>query len=502
MYVLSIDQSTSATKAIVIDNGGRIVSRTTIEHSQYYPYPGWVEHDAEEIYEKTVLAIRNVLQKSGIDRSKVAVIAVTNQRETVLVWDRYSGKPVCNAIVWQCRRAADNCRILEEQGLTTMARAKSGLVLSPYFSGPKIQWILQNVKDARKKAEAGHLLYGTMDAWLIWKLTCGKVHATDYSNASRTLLFNIRDLQWDEELLHMFNIPRCMTPEVKCSDEVFGYTTVEDIFDKEIPISGVMGDSHAALFGQNCFEKGMTKTTYGTGCSIMMNIGSRPLESKKGLVTSIAWGMDNRVDYVFEGNINCAGATIKWLTDELELIESYREAGGIAASIKNNGGVYIVPAFTGLGAPYWDSRAKAGIYGITLGSKKAHIVRAAEESIAYQIKDVVDLMVKEAGIPLQELRVDGGPTRDAFLMQFQSDILDVEVVTNKIEELSALGAAYMAGIAVGLWKNKEEIQKMRIIDKVFKSTMDSGLRGQLYVGWKEAVQRTLSDNPADHKNLS
>lgn len=500
MYVLSIDQSTSGTKAIVIDNGGRIVSRTTIEHSQYYPYPGWVEHDAEEIYEKTVLAIRNVLQKSTIDRSKIAVIAVTNQRETVLVWDRYSGKPVYNAIVWQCRRAADKCRILEEQGLAPMARAKSGLVLSPYFSGPKVQWILQNVKDAREKAEAGHLLYGTMDAWLIWKLTGGKVHATDYSNASRTLLFNIRELRWDDELLHMFNIPRCMAPEVKCSDEVFGHTTVEGIFNEEIPVSGVMGDSHAALFGQNCFERGMAKTTYGTGSSIMMNIGSRPLESREGLVTSIAWGMDNRVDYVFEGNINCAGATIKWLADELGLVESSRDAGGVAALVENNGGVYIVPAFTGLGAPYWDSRARAGIHGLTLDSKKAHIIRAAEESIAYQVKDIVDLMVKESGIPLRELRVDGGPTRDAFLMQFQSDMLDVEVVTNKIEELSALGAAYMAGIAVGLWKNKDEIQKMRIVDKVFKSTMDSGLRGQLYAGWKEAVQRTLSDNPADDKD--
>jgi glycerol kinase len=491
-FILSIDQSTSGTKAILFDQSGRLVARATVEHQQFYPNPGWVEHDALEIYQKTLRAVENVLDESRIDRCQIAVVSIANQRETVLVWDKKTGKPVYHAVVWQCQRAGAICKELVDKGYAQMVREKSGLVLAPYFSAPKIKWILDNVPGVRSKAESGELLFGTMDTWIIWNLTQGKVHATDFSNASRTLLFNIKDLKWDRELLEVFTIPESMMPEVKYSTDIFGYTDVESLLPTRIPVSGVMGDSHAALFGQNCFAQGMAKTTYGTGSSIMMNIGNRPLKSQNGLVTSIAWGMHDRVDYVFEGNVNCTGATIKWLVDDLELMASSKESEKIAASVNDNGGVYIVPAFVGLGAPYWDSDAKATITGITRGAKKAHFVRAAEESIAYQIKDVIDLMICESGISLQELRVDGGPTRDNFLMQFQADMLNVNVVRNKIAELSALGSAYMAGLAVGLWKSRQEIENLRIQDAVFSGRMDEVSRNRFYQGWKEAVKRTLS----------
>jgi glycerol kinase len=491
-YILSIDQSTSGTKAIIFDKNAKLVCRSTVEHHQFYPSPGWVEHDALEIYQKTLQAVKEVLNNNQIDDQQITAVSITNQRETALVWDKASGKPVYHAVVWQCQRAGAICKDLIDQGYAKTVKEKTGLVLSPYFSAPKIKWILDNVPGVRAKAESGQLLFGTMDTWLIWNLTGGKIHATDFSNASRTLLFNIKDLKWDRELLDIFTIPEAMMPKVKYSNDIFGYTSCGSLLPKELPISGVMGDSHAALFGQNCFEKGMAKTTYGTGSSIMMNIGGKPLESESGIVTSIAWGMDGKIDYVFEGNINCTGATIKWLVDDLKLLTSSRESESIAASVKDNDGVYIVPAFVGLGAPYWDSEAKASITGINRGTQKAHIVRAAEESIAYQIKDVIDLMIQESGISLCELRVDGGPTKDNFLMQFQADMLNVTVVRNRIEELSALGSAYMASLAVGLWHDKQEIQNLRIQDAIFSSQMDDVARNRLYKGWQEAVRRTLS----------
>jgi glycerol kinase len=491
-YILAIDQGTSGTKAVLFDRNGKLVRRVTAVHRQFYPQPGWVEHDAEEIYQKTLEAIHTVLQESGTVQDQIAAISISNQRETVVVWDKNTGKPVCNAVVWQCQRGSEICRRLENEGCGKMIREKTGLVLSPYFSAAKVKWILDHVEGIRERAERGELLLGTIDSWLVWKLTGGRVHATDYSNASRTQLFNIKDLKWDEDLLRIFTIPGNMVPTVKSSNAVFGFTDREQGFDREIPISGVMGDSHAALFGQNCFDRGMAKATYGTGSSIMMNIGGQPLESQNGLVTSLAWGMDGIVDYVFEGNINCTGATIKWLVEDLELIPDSRVVGQIASSVEDTGGVYLVPAFVGLSAPYWDSEARASITGMTRGTKKTHLVRAAEESIAYQIKDVLDLMIQESGINLHELRVDGGPTRDDFLMQFQADVLSVPVVRNTIEELSAIGSAFMGGLAVGFWSGKKEIEALRVSDRAFVCNMSAEKSSSLYMGWKEAVKRTLS----------
>lgn len=490
-YILAIDQGTSATKAIFVNRKGQVVHRCNRTHKQYYPNPGWVEHDPEEIYQNILKVIKDILYETRVTAKQIIALAITNQRETVLVWDKQSGEPIYNAIVWHCNRAGTICNRLIEKGHKKIVKDKTGLVLSAYFSAAKIEWILDNVEGARRKAEEGKLIFGTIDSWLIWKLTNGQSHATDYSNASRTQLFNIKELRWDEELLQIFAIPKTMAPNIKYSDEIFGHTTIDGIFTEEIPITGVMGDSHAALFGQNCFEKGMAKATYGTGSSVMMNIGTDFLPSHHGLVTSIAWGMDKHIEYVFEGNINCTGATIEWLVEDLELIPNAKISEKIASSIDNNGGVYLVPAFVGLSAPYWDSEAKASIIGITRGTKKAHIVRAAEESIAYQIKDVLDLMVTESGIELKELRVDGGPTRDTFLLQFQADTLDVNVVRNEIEELSALGSAFMAGLAMGFWNSKEEIKALRSPDMVYRCKMDNIERDHLYKGWKEAVRRTL-----------
>ncbi len=491
-YILSIDQSTSATKAIIFNAAGKLIHRYNVDHRQFYPQPGWVEHDAEEIYSNVLKAVDGVIRKSGLSQEQIRILSITNQRETVVVWDKNTGKPVYNAIVWQCQRAGEICKAIAQEGFADAIKEKTGLILSPYFSAAKIKWILDNVEGARRKAENGELLLGTMDCWLIWRLTGHKLHATDYSNASRTQLFNLKELDWDEELIQMFNIPASMLPKIVYSDEIFGYTAKEQGFDWEIPISGVLGDSHAALFSQNCFKQGMAKTTYGTGSSIMMNIGNTPLLSQKGLVTSVAWGMRGNVDFVFEGNINCTGATIKWLVDDLELISSSSEAEGLSLSVDSNEGVYIVPAFVGLSAPYWDSDAKAAITGITLGTKKAHIVRAAEESIVYQIRDVIELMEEESGTKLQELRVDGGPTRDRFLMQFQADMLDTVVVCAGIEELSALGSCLMAGLAAGIWENKEALASLREPGKAYAPDMKECNRIKLYAGWKEAVRRTLS----------
>ncbi len=493
-YILTVDQGTSATKAVLFDSNGRLVYRYNAVHKQFYPNPGWVEHDPEEIYRNTVHAIHSVIKECGITQQMIASISISNQRETAVVWDKNTGRPVCNAVVWQCQRSGGICRDLKAKGFEKMVMEKTGLILSPYFSASKIKWILDNVEGARDKANSGDLLCGTMDSWLIWKLTGGRVHATDYSNACRTQLYNINELKWDTDLAELFGVPLRMLPEVKSSNCIFGVTRREDGFAHEIPISGVMGDSHAALFGQNCFFTGMAKSTFGTGSSIMMNIGKKPLFSENGIVTSLAWGLDGSVEYVLEGNINCTGATIKWLVDDLELISSSKLSGDIAASVENNGGVYLVPAFVGLSAPYWDSDARASVTGITRGTKKAHIVRAAEESIAYQIRDVLDLMIKESGIALTELRVDGGPTRDGFLMQFLADMVDVPVIRNELEELSAIGSAFMAGLGTGIWKSKNEIESLRASDISFSSQMDCEKRQKLYEGWLKAVNKTLSSN--------
>jgi glycerol kinase len=498
--VLSIDQSTTATKAILFDAGGQLLQRFNQPHQQYYPQPGWVEHDPDEIWQNTLAAIAGVFQAAGLDGAdisrQVRVLTIANQRETIMIWDRETGRPIHRAITWQCNRAASVCQAISDRGLAPLVKERSGLVLSPYFSAAKAAWLLAHVPGAREKAQAGGLMLGTMDCWLTWKLTGGAVHATDFSNASRTQLFNIFERRWDEKLLDIFGIPASLLPQVRCSDEIFGHVAAgadpRQACLAGLPIAGIMGDSHAALFGQNCFEQGMAKATYGTGSSIMMNIGLKARHSESGLVTSIAWGRNKQIEYVFEGNINCTGATIKWLVDDLQLIASAKESAEWAASVPDNGGVYLVPAFVGLGAPYWDSEAKASITGMTRATRKAHIVRAAEESIAYQIKDIVDLMLEDSGLQIPELRVDGGPTRDDFLMQFQADILGISIACAHIEELSALGSCLMGGLAVGVWQDLDAIRALRVSGRTYRPAMDQEKREQLYNGWREAVRRTLS----------
>lgn len=491
-YILSIDQSTSATKAILFNTGGDLVARNTVEHRQFYPEPGWVEHDPEEIWENTVSAVEKVLLESGIEKNEVSVLAITNQRETVVVWEKQSGKPVGNAIVWQCQRGKDICRDLRDRGLEPMIKQKTGLIIDPYFSASGISWILKNDAEARKMADAGDLLFGTIDSWLVWKLTEGKVHATDYSNACRTMLLNLHERQWDEEIMKLLDIPLSMAPEVKFSDEIFGHTTVDSVFSDPVPISGILGDSHAAFLAQLCFEKGLGKATYGTGSSVMMNIGDKPLESPEGLVTSIGYGLKKQTAYVYEGNIHCTGCTIKWLMDEMEMISDPAEAEELADSVTGNEGVYLVPAFAGLGAPYWNNEARAIITGMSRGTNRAHIARAALEAIAYQVKDLVDLMSGKSGIKLVDLRVDGGPTRNTFLMQFQADMLDSKLTRSEIEEASALGSALAGGLAAGIWKDLDQLKTIRKFDRTFTSEMGDKTRGDLYKGWQKAVEKTLT----------
>jgi glycerol kinase len=423
-YILTIDQSTSATKAILFNQKGNLVDRVTIAHRQFYPSSGFVEHDPLEIFTNTLKGIEQVISGNKIDQRELAGIAITNQRETAMFWDKKTGVPVANAAVWQCLRGADFCNKLKSEGFSERIAQKTGLIIDPYFSASKLKWIMDNTPGLKTKASNGELLLGTMDSWILWKLTNGKVHATDYSNACRTMLFNIHNLEWDKELIDLFGLHESMFPEVRFSDEVFGYTDPSVVFGLELPIAGLIGDSHAALFGQNCFEQGMAKATFGTGSSIMMNIGKKVRVAPKGLVTSIGYGLNGEIDYVFEGNIHCTGDTINWLKNELQLINNASETEELANSVNSTNGVYLVPAFVGLGAPYWDNSARASLTGMNRDSNKAHIVRAALESISYQVKDLIDLMIKEGGIELKELRVDGGPTRNNFLMQFQSDILE------------------------------------------------------------------------------
>ena len=488
-FILAIDQSTSATKVILFNRNGKVVDRITIAHEQYYPSPGFVEHDPVEIFTNTIQGIEKILKANNASEENLASIAITNQRETAMIWDKHSGEPVANAAVWQCQRGAEYCDELKGKGFTPMVSEKTGLIIDPYFSASKLRWLMNNKPELKEKAANSELLLGTMDSWLLWKLTGGKVHATDYSNACRTLLFNINTLEWDDELINLFDLEKSMFPEVKFSNEIFGYTEPSVIFDKPLPISGLLGDSHAALFGQNCFLPGMGKATYGTGSSIMMNIGEEPIPSPEGLVTSIGYGLDKKIFYVYEGNIHCTGDTINWLKNDLQLINDASETEALACSVDENNGVYLVPAFVGLGAPYWDNSARACLSGMARNTKKAHVVRAALESIAYQVKDLISLMEEKGEIQLQELRVDGGPTKNSFLMQFQSDMLGRTVVRAEIEEVSALGATFMAGLATGFWKDLDEIASLRESALEYNPKLDSENTKELYSGWKKAVER-------------
>lgn len=493
-YIISIDQSTSATKAVLFNENCELLYRSTIMHQQYYPQTGWVEHDAEEIYSNALKTVIDVVDSGVMADGIKCSVAITNQRETAVVWNKDTGKPIYNAVVWQCQRGADICAKLVKEGYSQLIKKKSGLIIDPYFSASGIQWILDNVEGARKLAEQGKLLAGTIDSWLLWKLTEGKVHATDYTNASRTLLFNIHTLDWDDELLSLFTIPRSMMPVAKSCDSVFGQSTIGGIFQQPVTIAGVLGDSHGALAGQMCFEAGMGKSTYGTGSSVMVNIGEKPLDAPKGLVTSVGFAACGKVYYAYEGNIHCTGATIKWLEEKLNLINNSSEVESLATCIADNGGVYFVPAFAGLSAPWWNSQAKAMIYGMTLGTGKAHIVRAALEAIAYQVKDLVDLMTNQAGIELKELRVDGGPTKNNFLMQFQSDMLNANINRSNIEEASALGSAVMNGLALGLWKSLEEVASLRKDNQIILPKMDDTIREKLYSEWLNAINLIQQNN--------
>lgn len=487
-YVLALDQGTTSSRAILFDSRGNVVGMVNQEFPQIYPRPGWVEHDPYDILESQVSVAKKLLRTVNVEPNQIAAIGITNQRETTIVWDKKTGKPVYNAIVWQCRRTASMCDELKAQGLADLIKRKTGLVIDAYFSATKLKWILQNVPGVLEKAKKGEIAFGTVDSWLIWNLTGGKVHATDVSNASRTMLFNVSDLRWDEELLDMFNVPRSVLPQVFPSSHIYGVTD-KDIFGVEIPIAADIGDQQAALFGQMCVRAGMVKNTYGTGCFILMNIGDKPIFSRSGLLTTVAWKLKDEVCYALEGSVFIAGAAIQWLRDELRMVESAQETEQIALSVPNSAGVYVVPAFVGLGAPYWDMYARGAIFGLTRGSKKEHIVRAVLESIAYQTRDVVEVMCEECQTELKTLRVDGGASKNNFLMQFQADILNVPVERPKVNETTALGAAYLAGLAVGYWESMEQIESQWQLDRKFVPNMDEKEREELYKGWRKAVER-------------
>ncbi len=491
-YIMALDQGTTSSRAILFNHSGEIVQVAQQEFEQIYPKAGWVEHDPMEIWGTQMGVTRQVLESAGVRPYEVAAMGIANQRETTVVWDKNTGKPIYNAIVWQCRRTAPIVDELKRRGLDDYIKGTTGLVPDPYFSGTKLKWILDNVKDARKRAEAGELLFGTIDTWLVWNLTRGKVHVTDYSNASRTMLFNIHTLDWDDRLLKELNIPRSVLPDPRPSSEVYGVTDPHTFGGAEIPIAGMAGDQQAALFGQTCYREGMTKNTYGTGCFMLMNTGENPVKSQNGLLTTIAWGIDGKVDYALEGSIFIGGALIQWLRDELRLIVDAADTEYFASKVDDTGGVYIVPAFAGLGAPYWDMYARGTIVGITRGTNRNHLIRAALEAIAYQTKDVLEAMQEDAGLELRELRVDGGASANSFLLQFQADLLGVPVYRPKIIETTALGAAYLAGLAVGFWENRDEIANEWGVDRKFMSAMDEELMEKLYRGWKKAVGRSLN----------
>jgi glycerol kinase len=487
-YLVALDQGTTSSRAIVFDNKANIIATAQREFSQRYPQAGWVEHDPMEIWSSQSSTLIEVLARAGIEGQDVAAIGITNQRETTVIWDKSTGKPIYNAIVWQCRRSQGICQQLKAQGVEDLIRQKTGLVLDPYFSATKIKWMLDNVPGARKKAEAGQLLFGTIDTWLVWKLTHGAVHVTEPTNASRTMLFNIHTQEWDDELLQLFDIPASLLPQVKPSCAIYGHT---DIVGGNIAVAGMAGDQQAALFGQLCVEKGMVKNTYGTGCFLLMNTGEQAVTSEHGLLTTIAIGPNTQVHYALEGAVFMGGAVIQWLRDEMGLIEHARESQTLASQVPDTNGVYLVPAFVGLGAPYWDADARGAIVGLTRGANRKHIVRAALEAIAYQSRDVLDAMVKDSGVDIKHIRVDGGAVENDFLMQFQADITNVSVIRPKITETTAMGAAFLAGLAVGMWASIEELHDLSNIDRTFNATMAKAQRDTCYSGWQKAIKQVL-----------
>ncbi|MXP06399.1 glycerol kinase GlpK [Apibacter sp. B3706] len=490
-FILALDQGTTSSRAILFNHGGEIVSVAQKDYTQYFPKPGLVEHHPEEIWSSQMSVAAEAIAKKGISGLDIAAIGITNQRETTIVWDRETSETIYNAIVWQDRRTSKYCDELKEQGLTDMIREKTGLILDAYFSGTKLKWILDNVPGAREKAEQGKLCFGTVDTWLVWKLTRGKMHVTDVSNASRTLLFNIHTLEWDEDLLKLFNIPKSMLPEVKQSSEVYGETSTT-LFSTKIPISGIAGDQQAALFGQLCTNKGMAKNTYGTGCFLLMNTGEKPVLSKNNLLTTIAWKINGKTYYALEGSVFVGGAVVQWLRDGAKIVKTSADTENLAKTVSDNGGVYFIPALTGLGAPYWDPYARGGILGITRGTTDGHIARATLEGIAYQVYDLIKAMEADSGVHEIELRVDGGACANNLMMQFQSDIFGFNVIRPKTLETTALGAAYLAGLAVGYWKSIDELQAQRSVDRVFTPEMDKDKAEHYLKGWKRAVSRVLN----------
>ncbi|MFC9596303.1 glycerol kinase GlpK [Peribacillus butanolivorans] len=487
-YILSLDQGTTSSRAILFNKKGEVLHIAQKEFTQYFPNPGWVEHNANEIWGSILSVIASCLSEMNVKPEQIAGIGITNQRETTVVWDKETGQPVYHAIVWQSRQTNEICEQLKKEGHSDLFLQKTGLLIDAYFSGTKVKWILDHVDGAREKAEAGDLLFGTIDTWLIWKLSGGKAHVTDYSNASRTMMYNIHDLKWDEEILEILQVPHSMLPEVRPSSEVYAKTVTHHFFGHEIPIAGAAGDQQAALFGQECFEKGMAKNTYGTGCFMLMNTGEQAVKSEHGLLTTIAWGLNGKVEYALEGSIFVAGSAIQWLRDGLKILQESKDSEMYAKRVTSADGVYVVPAFVGLGTPYWDSDVRGAVFGLTRGTSKEHFVRATLEALAYQTKDVLSAMEVDSGINLKALRVDGGVVKNDFLMEFQSGLLNVPVERPVISETTALGAAYLAGLAVGYWGSQEEISKQWAVDKTFELDMEEAVRKDLYNGWKKAVQ--------------
>lgn len=489
-YILSIDQGTTSSRTILFNEKAEIVGVAQREFKQHFPKSGWVEHDANEIWTSVLSVLAIVLNENNVRASEIAGIGITNQRETTVVWDKHTGRPIYNAIVWQSRQTQAICEELKNGGHEDTFRKKTGLLLDPYFSGTKVKWILDHVEGAREKAENGDVLFGTIDSWLVWKLSGGKAHVTDYSNASRTLMYNIHDLQWDDELLSLLDVPKAMLPEVKPSSEIYCETIDYHFFGQKVPIAGIAGDQQAALFGQACFEKGDIKNTYGTGGFMLMNTGEEAVTSEHGLLTTIAYGLDGKVNYALEGSIFVSGSAIQWLRDGLRMINSAPQSEDYAKRVDSTEGVYVVPAFVGLGTPYWDSEARGAIFGLTRGTEKEHFIRATLESLCYQTRDVIEAMAQDSGIEVNSLRVDGGAVKNNFLMQFQADLVNVSVERPEINETTALGAAYLAGIATGFWKNKDEVSNNWKLEKSFEPQMDAKDANKLYKGWQKAVEAT------------
>lgn len=490
-YILSLDQGTTSTRAILFNRAGEIVHSAQREFTQYFPKPGWVEHNANEIWGSVLAVVATCLTEANVKATQIAGIGITNQRETAVVWEKETGKPIHNAVVWQSRQTAEICDELRSAGHAELFRAKTGLLIDAYFSGTKVKWILDHVEGSRERAERGELLFGTIDTWLIWKLSGGKAHVTDYSNASRTLMYNIHELKWDDELLQLLDVPKAMLPEVRPSSEVYAHTAGYHFFGESVPIAGAAGDQQAALFGQACFEKGMAKNTYGTGCFMLLNTGEKAVTSEHGLLTTIAWGIDGKVQYALEGSIFVAGSAIQWLRDGLRLINDAKETEAYATRVTSSDGVYVVPAFVGLGTPYWDSDVRGAVFGLTRGTEKEHFIRATLESLAYQTRDVLTAMEQDSGIEMSALRVDGGAVKNDFLMQFQSDIIQAPVERPEINETTALGAAYLAGLAVGFFENQEQIAAHWKMDRRFEMNMAEAESEDLYAGWKKAVQAAM-----------